>query len=140
VHDKDRTWHIEYERIELDGVRLRATLEGFVGPSRVDMNLNLSESWVAFTKSGDPFDYQFVIVSWPDGAEDVAWSLEGRQDSPVSFNRLELGCSGDLGYAALPGMSEEVALLSTADGDEWVPYALLELPAGGVTTGFNPDS
>ncbi|MGI8515365.1 MAG: hypothetical protein ACR2NT_09540 [Acidimicrobiia bacterium] len=103
--------------------------------------MNSPESWIAFTEAERGPDYQVVIVPWPDSASDIAWSQDDRdEEGPVPFNRLDLGCSDALGYTALPGISNEVALFSRNDKAEWDQFALVELIAGGVISVFNAES
>ncbi|MGH9896363.1 MAG: hypothetical protein ACREA0_31090, partial [bacterium] len=99
------------------------------------------ESWVAFSESGPGPDYQLVVVPWSDSAADIAWSQgDGERDAPVLFNRLALGCSHGLGYAALPGRDNQVTLLSKNVVGEWDQFAVVDLITGGVIAGFNADS
>lgn|GEM_PF-5329086 len=139
VPNNGRVWTVDYEPTGVE-VRLQVTLEGSAGPAQASSQMSLPESWVVFTQPGRGADHQLVIVPWPDGATDIAWLQEvGERESPAQFNRLEMGCSDALGYAALPGISNEVALFRKNDAGEWVEFALVQLIAGGVVAGFNVD-
>ena len=122
-------------------MRLRVTMDVDEGRALASLQLSKPESWVAFTESGRGPDYQLLVVPWSEGAADIAWSQgDGEQDDPVLFNRLDLGCSHGLGYAALPGRDKQVTLLSKNVAGEWEQFAEVDLITGGVIAGFNADS
>lgn len=134
--DDGDVWRVEHEPVGPEEVRIGVSLNGS-GRGEASVLMDSREYWVVFSESGN----HLLVVPLPGGKDDLAWSVgELDPDAPREFNHIALGCSDALGYLAVPGNPERIALLMKSEAGRWDRFAEIELPGDGVLVGLNPES